>query len=130
MIGEHEHFMLYGVVADVVVLAHLLWILFLIGGAYWGRTTRVILLVHAAGLGFAAASQIFGWYCPLTYLEVWLREKQGTARAYPGSFIAHYIEKLVYVDISPLVILVSTVILVIVNVWIYTRAFRKARDSG
>jgi hypothetical protein len=122
--------MFYGIFADVVVLAHLLWILFLIGGACWGRTNGMVMLVHVAGLGFAVASQIFGWYCPLTYLEVWLREKQGTARAYPPSFIAHYAEKLVYVDVSPRIIFVSTVILIIVNVWIYTRAFRKTRDSA
>lgn len=112
------------------VLVHLLWILFLIGGAYWGRKNGVVMLVQGAGFVFAVASQIFGWYCPLTYFEVWLREKQGTAQVYPGSFIAHYAEQLVYVEVSPAIIFVSTIVLIIVNVWIYKMAFRKTKSSA
>jgi uncharacterized protein DUF2784 len=122
--------MLYRVLADIIILVHLLWILFLIGGAYWGRKNGVVILVQGAGLVFAFTSQILGWYCPLTHLEVWLREKQGTAQAYPGSFIAHYAERLVYVDISPAIIFVSTIVLIIVNVWIYTMAFKKTKYSA
>ncbi|HYA86351.1 MAG TPA: DUF2784 domain-containing protein [Nitrospirota bacterium] len=122
--------MLFRVLADIVVLAHLLWILFLIGAAYLGRKNRVVMMVQGAGLVFAIASQTFGWYCPLTYLEVWLREKQSTACAYPGSFIAHYAEQLVYLDISPTLIFILTVVLIIANVWIYTIAFRKAKSSA
>ena len=122
--------MLYRVLSDVVVLVHLLWIQILIGGAYWGRKKGVVMLAHVAGLVFASTSQIFGWYCPLTLLEVWLREKQGTAQVYPGSFIAHYAEQLVYVDVSPTIIFVLTIVLIIVNVWIYAMACRKAKVSA
>ncbi len=119
--------MFYRVLADIVVVVHLFWILFLIGGAYWGRKKGEVILLQGAGFGFAVASQIFGWYCPLTHLEVWLREKQGTAQVYPGSFIAHYAGQLVYADVSPTIVFVSTIVLIIVNVWIYTMAFRKKR---
>ncbi len=122
--------MLFRVLADIIILVHLLWILFLIGGAYWGRKNGVVILVQGTGLIFAVTSQILGWYCPLTHLEVWLREKQGTAQVYPGSFIAHYAERLVYVDISPAIIFVSTIVLIIVNMWIYTMAFRKTKSSA
>jgi len=88
------------------------------------------MLVQGAGFVFAVTSQIFGWYCPLTYLEVWLREKRGTAQVYPGSFIAHYAGQLVYVDVSPTVIFVSTIVLIIVNVWIYKMAFMKTKASA
>lgn len=119
--------MLYQVLSDIVVLVHLLWILFLIGGAYWGRKTRTVMLVQGAGLVFAVTSQIFHWYCPLTLLEVWLRDKQSTAQFYPGSFIAHYAEQLVYVDISPTIIFVSTIVLILVNLCIYTLGSRKSK---
>ncbi len=121
--------MLYRVLADIVVLVHLLWILFLIGGAYWGRKNGVVVLIQGAGLVFAVASQIFGWYCPLTHLEDWLRDKHATVQVYPGSFIAHYAEQLVYVDVSPATIFVSTNVLIIVNVWIYTMASKKTKAS-
>ncbi len=117
--------MLYGILADIVVLVHLLWIVFLIAGAYWGRKLRSVMAVHGAGLVFAVISQAFGWYCPLTHLEVWLRERQNAARGYPGSFIAHYAEKLVYLDVSPGIIFALTLILVGVTVEIYWRAFKR-----
>lgn len=117
--------MLYRVLADIVVVTHLLWILFLIAGAYWGRKSRAVMVVHGAGLAFAVVSQIFGWYCPLTHLEVRLAAKHNTALAYPGSFLAHYAEKLVYINVAPAIIFVFTLVLVGVTVWIYWRAFKK-----
>jgi hypothetical protein len=55
-------------------------------------------------------------------------EKQNSAQAYPGSFIAHYAEKLVYIDVAPAIIFVLTLVLVGVNVWVYRRAFKKTGD--
>jgi predicted transglutaminase-like protease len=118
--------MRYRVLADIVVVTHLFWIFFLIVGAYWGRKHRAVMAVHGAGLVFAVVSQIFGWYCPLTHLEVWLAAKENTALAYPGSFVAHYAEKLVYINVAPAIISVFTLVLVGVTVWIYWRAFKKA----
>ncbi len=117
--------MFYGILADTVVLVHLLWILFLIVGAHWGRKHRPVMVVHGVGLVFAVVSQVFGWYCPLTHLEVWLRKRQNSAQAYHGSFIAHYAEKLVYIDVSPGIILALTLVLVGLTVRIYGRAFKR-----
>jgi len=117
--------MLYGILADVVLVVHLFWILFLIAGACWGRRRRLVMMIQAAGLVFAIVSQVCGWYCPLTILEVWLRERQDAARAYTGSFIAHYAEKLVYIDLSPGIIFALTLALAAATLWIYWRAIRK-----
>ncbi len=122
--------MLYGISGDIVVLVHFLWILFLIAGAYWGRKFPTVRTVHLSGLGFAVVSQVFGWYCPLTHLEVWLREHQDQAAAYPGSFIAYYAEKLVYLKLSPAVIFVLTIGLIGMNILIYLMAFRVVINFG
>jgi Protein of Unknown function (DUF2784) len=118
--------MLYGILANIIVLVHLGWILFLITGACWGRKQIAVMIVHVAGLLFAVVMQIFGWLCPLTHLEVWLRGKQGGIASYPGSFIAHYAEKFVYMEVTPVIIFILTLALVITNAWIYGRAFRKS----
>ncbi len=120
--------MRYRVLADVVVFAHFLWIIFLVAGAYWGRKHRAVMIVHGAGLAFAIVSQVLGWYCPLTYLEVWLREKQRASPAYPGSFIAHYVEELVYIEVAPAVIFALTLALISANMWIYWRALKKTGE--
>ncbi len=123
--------MLFRVLADITVCVHLLWVLFLIAGSYWGRRYRKVMPVHAAGLAFAIVSQIAGWYCPLTFLEVWFRQQQAASQGYAGSFIAYYAERLVYLDLSPVVIFLLTLLLLGINAWVYRRPFaRKDRMSS
>jgi hypothetical protein len=45
---------------------------------------------------------------------------------YAGSFIVHYVEKIVYLELSRTLIVIGTVILVGLNVWFY----RKKRERG
>lgn len=109
----------YKALADIVVLIHLLWIVFLILGAVWGRKKTTVRIFHLSGLGFAVLMQAMGWYCPLTHLEAWLREKHAPGAAYPGSFIVHYAERLIYIDLSPKTIFIMTVLLVALNIVLY-----------
>lgn len=117
--------MFFKISADFVVLIHFLWILFLIFGAFIGRKYIAIKIIHIAGLGFSIIMQIFGWYCPLTYLEIWLRQKHDPSITYTGSFIIHYVEKIVYIELSPLFIFILTVVLVSVSGYIYLIKTRK-----
>lgn len=113
--------MIYKFLADLVVLLHFLWILFLFLGALWGRRNRLIKIFHLGGLGFAILLQTFDWYCPLTYLEVWLRAKHHSGIVYTGSYIIYYLERLIYLEISPFLILIFTLLLSAFNFWIYLK---------
>ena len=113
--------MLYKILADVVVFVHFLWILFLLFGAFLGVSNKAIKIFHISGLVFAFVIQIFGWYCPLTHLEVWLRAKHDPSLAYAGSFIIHYVEGLIYLKISEWLISSLTLLLLGFNVWFYLR---------
>lgn len=111
--------MLYKIAADGVVLIHFLWIIFLIFGVFIGRKHRLIKIFHLIGLGFALIMQIFGWYCPLTHLEIWLRKRHDPSLTYSGSFIIHYVEKLIYIELSPAIIFLLTLMLVGMSVYLY-----------
>jgi hypothetical protein len=111
--------MIFMVLADIVVAIHFLWIMFLIFGAIAGIRYRAAKYIHIAGLFFAMVIQVFGWYCPLTHLEVWLRYHRDPSLTYEGSFITYYIEKLVYLNISPSILIILTIVLVLFNVWFY-----------
>lgn len=113
--------MFYRLAADFVVIIHFIWILFLIFGAFVGRRYSVIKIFHVAGLGFAVTIQIFGWYCPLTHLEVWLRQRHDSSLSYSGSFIIHYIERLIYIELSPKIIFVLTILLVVSSLYFYIK---------
>lgn len=117
--------MYYRILADFVVLLHLLWIVFLVFGSVWGAKNRTVRTLHLSGLAFAVVIQVFDWYCPLTYLEVWLREKHDPSMAYSGSYIVHYIEKLVYVEIPRGIVAVLTLLLCGFTLWFYLRRKRK-----
>ncbi len=117
--------MFYRMAADLVVLVHFLWILFLICGAFIGRRYRLVKIFHMAGLGFAVIMQIYGWYCPLTHLEMWLRQKHDPSLTYSGSFIIHYIEKVIYIQLSPGIIFVLTLTMVLVSGFVYFRRKEK-----
>ena len=119
--------MFYRLAADITVIIHLLWIIFLIFGAFVGRWHLWIKRVHIAGLSFAFVIQILGWYCPLTYLEVWLRSLHDNYPHYDGSFIVHYVEKIVYIKLPENVILIMTVFLVLISASLY---LYKPRKSG
>ncbi|MEW6585313.1 MAG: DUF2784 domain-containing protein [Nitrospirota bacterium] len=111
--------MFYRLAADFVVLLHFLWILFLIFGAFFGRKRRLFKLLHIGGIFFSVIMQVFGWYCPLTHVEIWLRQKHNPSLSYSGSFIIHYVEKIIYLELSPEIIFVLTLVLVGVSGYIY-----------
>lgn len=113
--------------ADTVVVFHLLWIVFLIFGAALGWRYAWIKWTHLAALAFSITLQTFGWICPLTHLEVWLRRQADPDGAYAGSFIGHYAERLVYAPIPPPWVLGATAVVVAVSLWVY---FGRASRRG
>ena len=116
--------MLYKILADTVILLHFLWIVFLMFGAVPGVRNSAIKIVHISGLAFAVISELFDWYCPLTYLEIWLKSKYAPSMTYTGSFIIHYLEKIVYIEIPWYLITISIVLLCLFNGWVYIRKGR------
>jgi hypothetical protein len=110
--------MLFLVAADAVVALHLLWIVFLVAGAAAGVRWRWVKWTHLAALAFSVMLQAFGWICPLTHLEAWLRSAGGAA-PYEGTFIRHYLEQFVYTSLPPNIILFGTLLVVAVSLWVY-----------
>ena len=113
--------MVFSLLADGVVFIHLLWIVFLILGAIPGVRYGTVKILHFSGLGFAVLIQVIGVYCPLTYIEVWLRMRSDPVSSYSGSFLSHYIERIVYLEVSRSAIFIATVLLIVFNIVIYRR---------
>lgn len=109
--------MIYAILADIVIFFHLLWILFLIFGAYFGLKYRSMKYVHIAALTFSITMQLRGWFCPLTYMENYFRRKVGTE--YDDSFIDHYLEKVIYQTFTGNQIFYTTIVVVAVTAILY-----------
>src|SRR5438094_2941161 len=87
--------MLYRAAADLVLLVHLAFVLFVIlGGLLVLRWPRLA-YVHIPVALYGATIEFVGFICPLTPLEVWLRQRGGEA-GYRGGFIEHYVTATLY----------------------------------
>jgi hypothetical protein len=87
--------MFYRLSADLVLLVHLAFVLFVaLGGLLVLRRPRLMWL-HLPAVVWGVMSEFLGVVCPLTPLETLLREIGGET-GYEGDFIAHYITSLLY----------------------------------
>jgi len=81
--------------ADVVVLVHLTFILFVAAGGLLVFRWPKLAWVHVPAVVWGTFIELAGWICPLTPLENRLRASAGDA-AYAGGFIDRYIMPIVY----------------------------------
>jgi hypothetical protein len=87
--------MWYGVAADLVVVVHLLFICFVIGGVFLAWRWPRVIWAHIPAVMYGALVEFVGFTCPLTLLENDLRRRGGGA-GYSGGFIAHYLARVIY----------------------------------
>jgi uncharacterized membrane protein YhhN len=87
--------MLYLVLADLVLVVHLLFVLFVVGGGLFALKWPWIAWLHLPAAAWGAAIEFMGWICPLTPLENRLLDRSGES-AYEGDFIGHYLVSLLY----------------------------------
>jgi hypothetical protein len=92
---RREAQMHYRLLADLVVLLHLAFIVFVVAGGFLALRWGWLAAVHVPCALWGALIEFCGWYCPLTPLENWLRRATGE-EAYAGGFIEHYLLPLVY----------------------------------
>jgi hypothetical protein len=87
--------MWYRVGADLVVVLHLLFIGFIVGGVFLTWRWAVIIWAHLPAVIYGALVEFAGFACPLTLLENHLRQRAGQA-GYRDGFIAHYLVNVIY----------------------------------
>ncbi len=89
--------MVYHALANLVLIAHLAFVLFAVLGGFLVLTWRRLAWLHVPAFLWGALIELAGWVCPLTPLENWLLE-QGGGPTYRTGFIEHYILPLLYPD--------------------------------
>ncbi|MEZ0121734.1 MAG: DUF2784 domain-containing protein [Candidatus Reddybacter sp.] len=118
--------MLYRVLADAVLIGHLLLIIYgLLGGLFYFWRHRLVWL-HLPLALWISLIEFFQWTCPLTPWEKQLRVLAGEG-AYAGSFIEHYLIALIYPDgMTRGIALILGVIALGSNLFIYGFILRDA----
>ena len=97
----------FALAADAVLIAHVLLVVFIVGGvlAIWiGRWVSWLWIrnywfrvLHLAAMVVVMLQAWLGMICPLTVWEMQLRVKADEA-TYQGSFIQHWLQAVLYYD--------------------------------
>jgi nitrate reductase gamma subunit len=87
--------MAYRTLADLVVGAHALFVVFVVAGGLLALRWPWVAAVHLPAAVWGALIEFQGWICPLTPLENSLRASAGQA-GYEGGFIDHYLLPVLY----------------------------------
>jgi hypothetical protein len=85
------------VLATLVVLAHVVFVAFVVVGAFLVLRWRRVAYLHLAAVIWAVYVECSGAICPLTPLENRLRAAAGF-EAYAGDFVAEYVFPVLYPD--------------------------------
>ena len=85
------------------------------GVQYASAEYVAILTQHAMVL-----TELLLWPCPLTWLENWLESRAGI-EPYQGGFLLHYLDKVIYPDISATTLTITAVIICALNLALYVR---------
>ena len=122
--------MIYRGLADLTLIVHLAFILFVILGGLlalrWPRLARV----HIPIALYGAMIEFVGFICPLTPLELWLRRRGGET-GYEGGFIEHYITAAIYpTGLTREIQIILGCLVLAINIAVYTVWFRRRRGAA
>lgn len=117
----------YALLADLVLMLHATFILFVVFGGLLVLWRPRLIWLHVPAATWGVLIEFLGWICPLTYLENGLRSAAGDG-GYATGFIDHYLAPMVY----PSALTHETQVLLglavlILNAIMYALVWRKTR---
>jgi hypothetical protein len=121
--------MSYALLANLVLILHATFILFVVFGGLLVLWRRGFVWLHVPAALWGMLIEFRGWVCPLTYLENDLRAAAG-GNGYANGFIDHYLGPLVYpAELNPETQVLLGVAVLLVNAIIYTLVWRKLQNG-
>jgi hypothetical protein len=121
--------MLFRSLADVVLVTHLTFVLFVIFGGLLVLRWPNVAWVHLPVALYGVLIEYIGFICPLTPLEIWLRQ-HGGEQGYTGGFVAHYVTAMLYptgLTRTLQIVLGSLVLVINGGVYLYVLTHRTRR---
>lgn len=113
--------------ADAVALAHLAFVVFVVGGGLLVLRRPRLAWLHLPAALWGALVELAGWYCPLTPLENHLRRLAG-GQGYDTSFVEHHLLPLLYpARLTRGLQLLLGAAVVAVNLAVYVAVIRRRR---
>ncbi|HLM62428.1 MAG TPA: DUF2784 domain-containing protein [Pyrinomonadaceae bacterium] len=116
--------MAYRVLAELVLVLHFCFVIFVVLGGLLVLRRRRIAWLHLPAVIWGILIEFFWWACPLTTIENRLRELGGEA-GYATGFIDYYVSAVLYAPLSPQVRILFGLLLIGFNLAVYFYIFQK-----
>jgi len=118
--------MFYRLLADLVLVLHFCFVLFIVFGGLLVLRQRKFAYLHVPAVVWGILIEFFWWTCPLTMIENRLRELGGES-GYEGGFIDYFVSLVLYSPLSANVKFILGFLLAVFNLFIYWYAFRRVK---
>jgi hypothetical protein len=120
---------MYEFLANITLVIHLIFILFVIFGGLLFFIFSKIIYIHLPALVWGIYIELTSSTCPLTYLENWFLY-QGQFITYSNSFIQNYILPIIYPEnLTTDLQIYFGVSLIIINIFIYGLILLKFKSN-
>ncbi|MDQ2747896.1 MAG: DUF2784 domain-containing protein [Acidobacteriota bacterium] len=118
--------MLYRLFADLVLIVHFCFVLFIVFGGLLILRRPKIAWLHVPAVVWGILIEFFWWTCPLTTLENYLRGLGGES-GYESGFIDYFVSLVLYSPLSPATRFALGFLLIGFNLFVYWKVFYRAR---
>tara|TARA_B100000575_G_C22981656_1_gene566399 strand:- start:31 stop:393 length:363 start_codon:yes stop_codon:yes gene_type:complete len=120
---------MYELFANLTLIIHLIFILFVIFGGLLFFIFSKIIYIHIPALLWGIYIELTNSICPLTYLENWFLQ-QGGLKTYPNNFINNYLFSIIYPESLTVNMQVYLgIILIVINSLIYGLIFKNLKKN-
>ena len=120
---------MYKLAADLTLIVHFAFILFVVFGALLFFITTKIIFIHIPAFIWGSYIELTHSICPLTYLENWFLQKANLT-TYSEGFIQNYLVPIVYpLNLTKGLQIYLGIALIVINMIIYGFIISKLKKS-
>ena len=111
---------MYEIAANLVLIVHLIFIIFVIFGGLLFFISKSIIFIHIPAFIWGSYVELTNSICPLTYLENFFLQKANLT-TYSEGFIQNYLVPIIYpANLTKDIQIYLGITLILINIFIYT----------
>ena len=120
---------MYELAANLTLIVHFAFILFVVFGALLFFVTTKIIFIHIPAFIWGSYIELTNSICPLTYLENWFLQKANLT-TYSEGFIQNYLVPIVYpTNLTKDLQIYLGITLILINMVIYAFTYYKMKKN-
>ena len=120
---------MYEIAADLILIIHFTFVLFVVFGALLLFASIKIIFIHIPAVIWGSYIELTNSICPLTYLENWFLHKANLT-TYSEGFIQNYLVPIVYpMNLTKDLQIYLGIVLIVLNIIVYVLIINKLKKN-